>query len=86
MFLKGQKILCLNSAFPLEVKRQYLQLPREGLVYTVRSCYVGRSRAGEAGEIGVLLDEIHNPLDVRVKGKLKPELGFSAERFQDYAT
>lgn len=85
MFTKGQKVVCVNADFPIEVKKAFTQLPIAGETYTVRSTFVGRSTSGQPGEIGVLLEELTNPKDIRVAGKTKPELGFSAERFSDAA-
>lgn len=86
MFLKGQKIVCINDAFQEIVCRSYNMLPRCGPVYTVRAVYVGRgqhtptSPGASDGEIGILLVEIDNSaIKHLAKNGLEP--GFNAERF-----
>lgn len=87
MFLKGQKVVCINDTFDSLVVRLYAQIPRKDSVYTVRSVYVGRgnvTREGSGqqdGEIGILLEEIVNPRDPALKQGLNGELGFNSERF-----
>jgi hypothetical protein len=88
MFTKGAKVECINSNFPKPLVKDYLALPKKGVTYTVREVYVARgiraplegTNAGE-GEIGVLLEELRNPIDVRCKYGY--ELGFKAERFRE---
>ena len=85
MFQVGQKVVCINGDFPKPLARLYKNFPVKDQVYTIRAVYVGRgvafpSKPGQSdGEIGVLLNEIVNPPDLKmVRGH---ELGFKAERF-----
>ena len=87
MFTKGQKIVCINDEFPEAAVKMYVQLPKKDTVYTVRSVYIGRGSffrhdsGTKDGEIGVLLEEIRNPVDPGLKAGLRGELGFNSERF-----
>jgi hypothetical protein len=92
MFVKGQKVVCINDVFPPGVLKLYTQLPRKDCVYTVRAVYVGRGNLLQAGsgqqdgEIGVLLEEVVNPRDPALKQGLHGELGFNSERFAPLET
>lgn len=80
--LKGQKVVCVNDAFPDFVRAIYAQLPTKGRTYTVREVFLGRERivkGGESATVGLLLTELNNPPDPFHVGK--QELGFSSERF-----
>lgn len=89
MFTIGQKIVCINDDFsnvpPRLLKEFYMGLPEAGDTYTVRGVYIGRSTQRDNGqavpEIGVLLNEIKNPVDPALKKGLNGELGYNAERF-----
>ncbi len=87
MFVKGQKVVCVNDDFSGLVRKIYAQLPARDSVYTVRAVFLGRGNAGAAGsgqqdgEIGVLLEELRNPRDPALKNGLDGELGFNSERF-----
>lgn len=89
MYTKGTKVVCINADFPEAAKRLYKVLPVKDTVYTVRSTYVGRGNFTKAdsgkmdGEIGVLLEEIRNPIDPTLRAGLTGELGFNAERFAE---
>lgn len=87
MFVKGQKVVCVNDQFPAAALKLYSQLPKKDSVYTVRSVYIGRgnytlAKSGQMeGEIGLLLEELINPRDPSLKANLTGELGFNSERF-----
>ncbi len=88
MFTKGQKVVCINDEFPAPAIKLYSQLPKKDSVYTVRSVYVGRGSyfqhdsGSRDGEIGLLLEELLNPVDPSLKAGLRGELGFNSERFR----
>lgn len=90
MYLKGQRVVCVDDQFPGPLKRLYAALPVKGVTYTVRTVYVARGVAfptspGAAdGEIGILLNELVNPPDP--KNRYGQELGFKAERFAPLET
>lgn len=94
MFVKGQKVVCINDEFPPQALELYGQLPKKGSVYTVRSVFIGRGNYTRAesgqreGEIGILLEELSNPRDPALKQGMSGELGFNSERFAplEYAT
>lgn len=80
--VKGQKVVCINDAFPEFVHSIYKQLPVKGDTYTIREVFLGREkivRGGDTATVGLLLEELHNPPDPFHKGE--QELGFSSERF-----
>ncbi len=80
--VKGQKVICINDAFPQIIRALYTQLPAKDKIYTVREVYLGREKVvkgGETATVGLLLEELHNPPDPFHEGK--QELGFSSERF-----
>ena len=87
MFVKGQKVVCVNDQFPAPALKLYSQLPKKDSVYTIRSVYIGRgnytrAKSGQMeGEIGLLLEELINPRDPSLKANLTGELGFNSERF-----
>jgi len=80
--IKGQKVICINDAFPEFIRAIYKQLPDKGKVYTVREVFLGREKivkGGDTATVGLLLEELHNPPDPFHQGQ--QELGFSSERF-----
>ena len=80
--MKGQKVVCINDAFPAIVKAIYKQLPVKGKTYTIREVFLGREKvlkAGDSATVGLLLEELVNPPDPLHKGQ--QELGFNSERF-----
>lgn len=87
MFVKGQKVICINDEFPAEARKLFVDFPKKGSVYTVRAVYIGRGsyfrhESGKRdGEIGVLLEEVVNPRDPSLRQGLNGELGFNSERF-----
>jgi hypothetical protein len=87
MFVKGQKVVCINDEFPALALEMYSQLPKKDSVYTIRSVFIGRGNLTKAGsgqqdgEIGILLEELVNPRDPALKTGLSGELGFNSERF-----
>lgn len=69
--------------------KYYTDLPVKGRTYTIRAVYIGRAvmhtKPGQAdGEVGLLLQELHNPFDPRHKGS--GELGFNSTRFKPLET
>jgi hypothetical protein len=87
MFVKGQKVVCINDEFPPEARKLFVDFPKKGSIYTVRAMYIGRGsyfrhESGQKdGEIGLLLEEVLNPRDPSLKQGLNGELGFNSERF-----
>ena len=81
MFLKGQRVVCVDDDFSDVVRKIYSQLPRRDGVYTIRAVFLGRGSGQSEGEIGVLLEELGNPRDPALKNGLDGELGFNSERF-----
>jgi hypothetical protein len=92
MFMKGQKVVCVNGKFPDLARQMYAQLPQQDSVYTIRAIFIGRGNLSAAGsgksdgEIGVLLEELRNPRDPALKNGLDGELGFNSERFAPLQT
>ena len=78
--ITGQKVVCINDHFPLEVIPFYVRLPVKGTVYTVRDVMLGVTLAGEEGQIAITLEEIRNPVVPQQSGGAI-ERGFLAERF-----
>lgn len=82
----SQKVVCIDDSFPKPLAKHYTQLPVKGKTYTVRAVYVARGvmapiRPGYSdGQVGILLQELHNPPDPGHKGH--NELGFNSERFK----
>jgi hypothetical protein len=80
--VKGQKVVCINDAFPEFVRALYRQLPVKGITYTIREVFLGREKVvkgGDSATVGLLLEELVNPPDPFHAGQ--QELGFSSERF-----
>lgn len=92
MFVKGQKIVCIDDVFTDAVRKLYRRLPVKDVVYTVREVYLGRGNvlakdSGKMdGEIGILLVEIVNPGDPALQQGIHGELGFKGERFAPLET
>ncbi|MDB4474575.1 hypothetical protein N9023_06165 [Opitutaceae bacterium] len=79
---KGQRVVCTNDTFTDVVRSIYEQLPTKGDTYTVRDVFLGREkivRAGDSATVGLLLEELNNPIDPFHADS--QELGFSSERF-----
>lgn len=81
----GDKVVCIDDSIPGPLAKLFTQVPVKDTVYTIRAVYVGRgvmhTKPGAAdGEIGLLLNELHNPPDHKHLGK--GELGFRIERFR----
>jgi hypothetical protein len=72
----GQKVVCINDAFPRAVLDWCDYLPRAGHVYTIRAMQIGRYSNTEFGCLGFLLEEIVNP-----PSSLGYEAGFTETRF-----
>lgn len=80
--VKGQKVICINDTFSPTVRALYQQLPVKDTIYTVREVFLGREkivRGGDTATVGLLLEELTNPMDPFHQGE--QELGFSSERF-----
>ena len=80
--VKGQKVICINDTFSPTVRALYQQLPVKDTIYTVREVFLGREkivRCGDTATVGLLLEELTNPMDPFHQGE--QELGFSSERF-----
>ncbi len=80
--VKGQKVICINDTFSPTVRALYKQLPVKDTIYTVREVFLGREKivkGGDTATVGLLLEELTNPLDPFHQGE--QELGFSSERF-----
>src|ERR1700743_115156 len=80
--VKGQKVVCTDDSFTDLIRAIYKQLPVKGVTYTIREVFLGREKivkAGDSATVGLLLEELHNPLDPFHAGQ--QELGFSSERF-----
>ena len=73
----GQKAVCVNGAFPIQIHEWADQCPQEGEVYTIRR--VAMAAHGITGELAVslLLEEIINP-----RYNEGREIMFSGDRFR----
>jgi hypothetical protein len=77
MFVKGQRVVCIDDRFKPSVAKLFAALPVKDREYTVREVYLGQEMPGSDGATcGILLMELLNPVDAR-----KRELGFNSERF-----
>jgi hypothetical protein len=83
MYLPGQKVVCVDDAFPLGIAKYYWKLPVKGVTYTVRDLIPGIDPSGEPGEMCVYLVELINPCSDKPP---YPERGFKAERFRPLET
>jgi hypothetical protein len=75
----GQKVVCVDDAFPPEAYELYISLPRKDAVYVIRQVSIGVNWKGEPGEVCLLLIGLHNP---RSSAPPFPERGFNSERFR----
>jgi hypothetical protein len=76
IFSVGQKVICINDAFPARIVDWCDSLPVAGHIYTIRAMQVGWNRITGFSNVGFLLAEIVNPLS-----SLDSECGFLRERF-----
>jgi len=84
MFEEGEKIVCINDTFESLHRKIYRELPKKGIVYTVRECSLGRLKTGAANpgvSYRILLEEISNDLDPYMDEATAEELGFRSDRF-----
>ena len=75
-FSVGQKVICINDAFPARIADWCDLFPVAGHVYTIRAMQMGWNRVTGFANLGFLLVEIDNP-----KSSLGKEAGFLRERF-----
>jgi hypothetical protein len=75
-FSAGQKVICINDAFPARIADWCDSLPVAGHIYTIRAMQMGWNRITGFSNVGFLLDEIINPTSSR-----GGEAGFLQERF-----
>src|SRR5262245_60886798 len=78
---RGQKVVCVDDRFPLWAAKVYTDLPKKGVVYTVREVCLRREtlQGSEAATVALLLHELHNPPDP--SHREHEELAFKSERF-----
>ena len=57
----GQKVICIDDAFPPAIADWCEHLPIAGYVYTIRALQVGHDGVTGLGNLGLLLKEIVNP-------------------------
>lgn len=76
----GQQVVCIDDQFSGKLVKLLLEKPVLGVMYTIRAVYMGRSNKDDSPEVGVLLNELHNPIDPRHAGK--SEMGFNEIRFK----
>jgi hypothetical protein len=84
MFEEGEKVVCINDTFESLHRKIYRELPKKGVVYTVRECSLGRLKTGSANpgvSYRILLQEISNDLDPYMDEAVAEELGFRSDRF-----
>ncbi len=84
MFEQGEKVVCINDTFESFHRKIYRQLPKKGVVYTVRECSLGRLKTGSSNpgvSYRLLLEEISNDLDPYMDEATAEELGFRSDRF-----
>jgi hypothetical protein len=79
MFDIGQKVVCVNGAFPAAVLNYMKNLPREGNVFTVRDVIPAQEWTG-AETCAILLREVRNPPPPH--RKQWGECGFDPSRFR----
>jgi hypothetical protein len=75
----GQKVVCVDDKFPLEINELYTALPKAGVTYVIRQVSIGVNWSAEPGEVCLLLIGLHNP---RSSVSPFPERGFNSERFR----
>jgi hypothetical protein len=75
----GQKVVCVDDKFPLEILKYYTALPKKDSVYVIRQVQIGVNWKMEEGEVCLYLIGLNNP-----KSTTPPfrERGFNAERFR----
>lgn len=80
--MTGQRVVCINDQFEAWAHKLYMELPKKDQTYTVREVYIGKQdlKDKDGGSVGIILKEIHNPLDPTCKSGPQ-ELGFNSERF-----
>ena len=73
-FFPGQRVICIDDKFPLQVLDWASNLPRKGAIYTIRA--IGRGPSIYNGDLkfGVYLEELENG-----------RFGFFASRFAPIA-
>ena len=83
----GSKVICVDDADPLGLRRFYLHWPVKNQVYVVRNVVMGMSgrvtvEQAQEGQIEVTLylQGMHNPLSNKPP---HPERGYNAERFRE---
>ena len=45
MFVKGQRVVCIDDKFHASIAKMFAQLPVKDRVYTVRDVYLGNERS-----------------------------------------
>jgi hypothetical protein len=75
----GQKVVCVNDAFPHAVLDWCDFLPRAGCVYTIRAIQLGVDGVTRLPSLGFLLEEFVNP-----PSSLGKEAGFDVSRFEPW--
>src|SRR5260370_34214894 len=58
-FFPGQKIVCVNPAYPIQVSEWGSELPRVGEIYTIRWMRIFPAKLGQI--TAVVLEELQNP-------------------------
>ena len=79
----GQKVVCVDDAFSAEISEMVSELPKKGLVYTIREISRGRKSAQPGGRLTMILrlEEIVNAPEDR-PGFAPEEPGFRSCRFR----
>ena len=75
----GQKVLCIDDAFPRHIAEWCDTLPAVGEVYTIRAMQLGGEPSTGRCDVGFLLVEISNPR--KASGA---EAGFFHTRFEPW--
>jgi hypothetical protein len=75
----GQKVVCVNDAFPRAVLDWCDFLPRAGCVYTIRAIQLGVDGVTREISLGFLLEEF-----VNLQSSLGKEAGFDQSRFNPW--
>jgi len=76
IFRVGQKVICIDDAFPRAIADWGSSLPIAGHVYTIRAMQIGWDHVTGCSNLGFLLAEIVNPTS-----SLGSECGFLQRRF-----
>lgn len=79
IFSVGQKVICINDAFPRAIVDWCDSLPVADHVYTIRAMQIGRDSFTGCSNLGLLLAEIVNPTS-----SLGCEAGFCHYRFEPH--